>query len=79
MSETPRTNAEQDDARNVALEFTCRNPPPKEGENCYVVSADFARQLERELNIASEQIKNLRKGQIEYLEKIRELVNATSK
>lgn len=50
MSDTPLTDAEQDDARNVALEFTCRNPQPLPGENCYVVSADFARELERELN-----------------------------
>lgn len=50
MSETPLTDAEQDDARNVALEFTCRHPAPLPGENCYVVSADFARELERELN-----------------------------
>lgn len=50
VSTTPRTDAEQDDARNVALHFTCRNPPPKDGENLYVVPADFARQLERALN-----------------------------
>ena len=37
-----------DDVRNVALDFTCRTPEPK--SNCYVVPADFARQLERELN-----------------------------
>jgi hypothetical protein len=47
---TPRTDAEIDDARNVALEFECKTPPPKRGDNVYVVSADFARQLERELN-----------------------------
>jgi len=47
---TPRTDAEIDDARNIALEFECKTPPPKQGDNVYVVSADFARQLERELN-----------------------------
>lgn len=53
MSDTPRTDAEMEDARNVALDFECRNPPPKKGENIYIVSADFARQLERELNAAN--------------------------
>jgi hypothetical protein len=47
---TPRTDAEIDDARNVAMEFECKTPPPKRGDNVYVVSADFASQLERELN-----------------------------
>lgn len=50
---TPRTDAECGDARNVALEFECKNPPPKDGENIYVVPADFARQLERELIAAT--------------------------
>jgi hypothetical protein len=48
MSNTPRTDAEIDDARNVALDFETRNPPPQQGENLYVVPADFARILERE-------------------------------
>lgn len=48
MSDTPRTDAHQDDARNVALDFTCQTPPPT--GNCYVVPAEFARELERELN-----------------------------
>lgn len=47
---TPRTDEMIDDARDVAMKFTCKTPPPKEGENVYVVSASFARQLERELN-----------------------------
>jgi hypothetical protein len=54
---TPRTDSEIEDARNVALEFTCKNPPPKRGDNVYVVSADFARQLERELNEAQDWVK----------------------
>ena len=49
-TDTPRTDAEMDDARNVALEFSCRNPAVQKDENCYVVPADFARQLERELS-----------------------------
>lgn len=57
---TPRTDEMIDDARNVAMEFTCKNPPPKEGENVYVVPADFARQLEQELNEAKEIIEGLR-------------------
>lgn len=37
---TPLTDAMIDDARDVATEFTCKNPPPKEGENVYVVPAE---------------------------------------
>ena len=55
-NETPRTDAEIEDARNVALEFDCKNPRPKSGENIYVVPAAFARQLERELNEAKEKL-----------------------
>ena len=47
MTATPRTDAEQDDARNIALDFQCATPI-KTG-NVYVVDADFARALEREL------------------------------
>ena len=50
MGDTPRTDAEQDDARNFALDFQCAQPPHPDGANCYVVPADFARQLERKLN-----------------------------
>lgn len=51
-TDTPRTDSEQEDARNVALDFNCKIPVPDPSENCYVVSADFARTLERELNDA---------------------------
>ena len=51
QSDTPRTDDQFDDARNFALDFECKNPPPKEGENCCVVPVEFARTLERELNV----------------------------
>jgi hypothetical protein len=47
MSDTPLTDAEQEDARNVALDFEIATPP-KAG-NVYVVPAEFARKLEREV------------------------------
>ena len=57
MSDTPRTDAEQDDARNMALDFQCASPP-KTG-NIYVVPAEFARTLERELNEANTRVDDL--------------------
>lgn len=45
MSDTPRTDAEQDHVTNLHNEQVCRVPPP----DPYYVPAEFARQLEREL------------------------------
>lgn len=39
-----------EDARNVALEFECRNPKPGAGENVFVVRAEFFLKLQEELN-----------------------------
>jgi hypothetical protein len=47
-TKTPETDAVIDDARNFALYFECRNPPPTKDENIYVVPAEFARGLERD-------------------------------
>lgn len=58
MAPTPETDAELEDARNVALEFECRNPRPKKDENILVVPADFARKLERERNELREQLEH---------------------
>lgn len=44
--ETPESDAMQEDARNVVLDFTCRHPSPKEDETILVVPLDFARKLE---------------------------------
>lgn len=39
-----------EDARNVALEFECRNPRPGPGENVFVVRAEDALKLQEELS-----------------------------
>ena len=57
---TPMTDAVIEDARNVALEFECRNPQPKPDENIYVVPADFARQLEQDLNTCKRALEKIR-------------------
>ena len=57
-TDTPRTNVEIEDARNVALEYECG--PRSDPKNCEVVVADFARSLERELNEAHDEITQLR-------------------
>lgn len=56
MNDTPRTDGAMDDARNIALYFECKNPPPEKGESIYVVSAEFSRQIERELNESNTQL-----------------------
>lgn len=61
MSDTPRTDREVEDARNVALDFDLRTPRPKSDENIHVVSVDFARQLERELNELNNDLKRLKR------------------
>lgn len=48
-SDTPRTDDEIGDARNFALDFNCRPKPKETDKQPLVVTADFARQLEREL------------------------------
>jgi len=48
-SETPRTDDELDDARNIALAFECRKRPKETDKPPLVVPVEFARQLEREL------------------------------
>lgn len=53
---TPRTDAELEDARNVALEFETRLHPKPEDGPPLVVAANFARQLERELEEAKAQL-----------------------
>lgn len=45
MSDTPRTNANARHVSNLYTEFVCAEPQPSP----YCVSADFVRQLEREL------------------------------
>ncbi len=59
-SDTPECDGQIEDARNVALDFNCRTPQPKEGENIYVVPADFARRLERERDEARREASELR-------------------
>ena len=51
MSDTPRTDAEADDARNFCLQYDCQGSNDNIAKPV-VVSADFARQLERELAAA---------------------------
>lgn len=45
MTDTPRTDAEQEHVTNLHNEQVCCVPPP----DPYYVPAEFARQLEREL------------------------------
>ena len=45
MSDTPRTDAEQEHVTNLHNDQVCSTPPP----DPYYVPADFARGLEREL------------------------------
>jgi hypothetical protein len=51
MSDTPKTDAEADDARNFCLDYDCQGSNDNIAKPV-VVSADFARQLERELAAA---------------------------
>lgn len=55
MSETPRSDEQQEDARNTALYFDCRPHPSESDAPPIVVPIDFARTLERELAQAREE------------------------
>lgn len=63
MSDTPRTDEQLDDARNVSLESNCRTPV--DTGNCYVVPVEFARTLERELGALGESHRTLAHIEIE--------------
>ena len=59
MSDTPETDDQEDDAHNLCLDYDCQS----KGDNIpqpIVVSADFARKLERERNALREAVRNLR-------------------
>lgn len=67
MSNTPRTDREIEDARNVALDFETRDKRVDLRESVYVVSAKFARQLERELHLAKNALKLLHDETADYI------------
>ena len=65
MSDTPRTDAEQEHVTNLHNDQVCSTPPP----DPYYVPAEFARGLERELA-------NLRAASQAHLDRYLELVNS---
>jgi len=66
MTDTPVTDTEIEDARNVALYYEGRKNPKESDPRPLVVPADFSRQLERELTAAKAEVERLTRERYEY-------------